>query len=205
MQTELTSQQKRQKFLWEARDLVIGAALPFVVMCIFSSMIIMFAGMNDLTVRLIAIIGGDILLVAAYVIFGRQNGATGYRKYYLNETKRALNSTESKVIYKTGEYALWKGFVIPFISCIPFIILQVINICYANAFCTFMLSYACGWAYYPLQGTGAPEAVNFVFIILPVAAHAVGYVLGMKKEEKIQAQIAEESERIKNAKKKGRK
>lgn len=204
MQTELTPQQKRQKILWEARDLLLGAAFPFIIMCIFSSTIIMFADMNDLAVRLIAVIGGDILLAAAYVIFGRQNGATGYRKYYLNETKRALNSAESKVIYKTGEYALWKGFVIPLISCIPFIIFQVIDICYTNTFCQFMLRYACGWAYYPLHGLGVHEAVNFVLIVIPVAAHAAGYVLGMKREEKIQSAIAEESEKKKNVKKGGR-
>ena len=200
MQTELTPQEKRQKFLWEARDLIIGAALPFVIMCIFSSTIILFADTDDLTVQLIAIIGGDILLAAAYFIFGRQNGATAYRKYYLNETKRALNSSDKKVIYKTGEYALWKGFAIPLISCVPFIILQIINICAPNTFCEFMLRYACGWAYFPLHAAGVHEAVNFVFIVIPVAAHVAGYILGMKKEEKIQAQVAEESARIRKKK-----
>ncbi len=202
MDNTLTPAEKRQKILWEFGDLLLGAVLPFIIMCLFSCTIIMFAETEDIAIHLIAVIGGDVLLAAAYVIFGRQNGATAYRKFYLNQTKRALDSKEKKVIYKTGEYALWKGFVIPLISCVPYIIIQIINICAPNSFCTFILMYACGWAYYPLYYTSAPEAVKFVFIVIPVAAHAAGYVLGMRKEEKIQAQVAEESAKLKKKKRK---
>ena len=201
MQIELTSEEKRQKFLWEARDLVLGALLPFIIMLLFSCTIIMFADSGDLAVRLVAVIGGNILLAAAYVIFGRKNGATAYNRFYVNQTKRSLNSKEKAVLYKTGEYALWKGFAIPLISCIPYIIFQLINIFAPNAVCNFALRYAFGWAYYPFGIAGLHEAVNFVMIIVPVAAHVIGYYTGMRKEERIQAELAEQTQAKSNRKK----
>ncbi len=201
MEKVLSAAEKRQKILWEIRDLLIGAAFPFVIMCIFSSTIIMFGDSDDIAIQILAILGGNIMLIAAFIIFGRQNGAVSYRKYYLNETKRRLNSSDKRAIYKTGEYALWKGIVIPLITCIPFIIVQIINIAVPNTFCLFVLKYVCGWAYYPLSKAGVHEAVNFVFIIIPVASHLGGYVLGMLKEQKLQAQLAEENEKAKKRKK----
>lgn len=201
MERVLTPAEKRQKILWEIRDLLIGAAFPFVIMCIFSSTIIMFGDTDDILVSVLAILGGDALLIAAYVIFGRQNGAVSYRRYYLNETKRRLDSSDKRAIYKTGEYALWKGIVIPLITCIPFIIFQIINIAIPNTFCIFALKYLCGWAYLPFTKAGVHEAANFVFIIIPVAAHLAGYILGMLKEQKLQAQLAEEKAKSKKHKK----
>ena len=193
METKLSRSDRRQKILYEISDLLLGALLPFVITCILSSAIIMFAASQDLAIQLIAVVGGDIFLIAAFVAFGKQNGAHAYRTYYLNETKRKLNNTEKKVVFRTGEYALWKGFVIPLIACVPFIIVQLLHIIVPNDVLLFILQYVCGWAYYPLSMAKVPEAVNFVFIIVPIAAHVAGYVAGMRKEEKIQAQIAEES------------
>ncbi|MGN0818221.1 MAG: hypothetical protein ACI4L9_04555 [Candidatus Coproplasma sp.] len=198
--SNLSTAEKRQKILWEIKDLLIGAAFPFIVMCVFSSTIIMFGASEDLAIQLIAVIGGDLMLLAAYVIFGRQNGATAYRKTVLNASKRSLNSSDKRVLYATGEYALWKGLVIPFITCVPFIIFQIIDLCCTNMFTTFMLQYACGWAYYPIYLTGAPQALDFLFLVIPVAAHLVGYVLGKKKE--LEAQAAEEGKRAKDKKRK---
>lgn len=201
MQLELTSEEKRQKILWEARDLLLGALLPFIIMLLFSCTIIMFADSDDLAVQLVAVVGGNVLLAAAYVIFGRKNGATAYNKSYVNHTKRSLNSKEKSVIYGTGEYALWKGFVIPLISCIPYIIIQLINIFAPNTACEFALRYAFGWAYYPLNIAGLHEAFNFVFIVMPVAAHVIGYYTGMRKEERIQAELVEQTQAKNNRKK----
>ncbi|MGN0814398.1 MAG: hypothetical protein ACI4MH_04110 [Candidatus Coproplasma sp.] len=200
--SDLSSAEKRQKFLWELKDLLVGAAFPFIIMCIFSSTIIMFASSEDLAIELLAVIGGNVLLLAAYVIFGRQNGATAFHKFVLNETKRSLNSSDKRSIYATGEYAVWKGVVIPLITCIPFIIFQIVDLIYPNAFTSFMLQYACGWAYFPISLTGAPQALDFLFIILPVGAHLAGYILGKKKEEKLQEEIQEESQKIKSKKRK---
>lgn len=202
MATELNAQQKRNKFKLEFLDLLTGAMFPLVIMLLFSCTIIMFAASDDLAVALVAVIGGDILLAGAYVIFGTKNGATAYRMFYLNETKRALNNTEEKVIFKTGEYALWKGFAIPALACVPYIVVQLINICAPNMVCTFLLEYAFGWAYYPFKLAGLPEALNFIFIIFPMAAHAVGYVYGKEKQKKIQAEEAAESEKPKKGRRK---
>lgn len=202
MEEQLTARDKRLKVMYEGLDLLLGALLPFIMMCIISSMIIMFAAMDDLVISLVAVIGGDAFLIAAFVAFGRQNGATAYRRFYLNETKRKLGNKEKKVVFGTGEYALWKAFVIPVIACVPFIIFQIVNIIWPNTFCEFILQYACGWAYYPFKMAGLHEALNLIFIIVPVISHAAGYVSGMRKEERIQARIAEESAKLKKKKKK---
>ena len=161
--------QKGNKFLMELGDLITGALLPFIVMLIFGSTITMFAGMSDVAVQLTA-------------CFGTKNGSVAYRKLYVNQTKRALNSSELKVVYGTGEYAFWKGIVIPFISCVPYLIFQIINIAAPNSH----------------------EALGIVMIAVPITAHAAGYFVGMRKEEKLQAQL-EATNAEEKAKKKKRK
>jgi hypothetical protein len=198
----LTKAEKRQKVWWEIKDLLAGAAFPFIILIIFSTSIMMFAEYNDLAVRILAIVGGLLLIIIAYIIFGRQNGATAYRKFILGTKKRELGSSDKKAIYATGEYAIYKGFLIGFITTIPYIILQAINLIVPNTVVEFLLMYACGWAYYPFKFFGAPEAVNFVMILLPVCVHALGYILGKIKETKIQEKIAEESAKFKKKKKK---
>ncbi len=204
MDNKLTSEQLRQKIWWEFLDLLTGALLPLVIMLLFSCTIIMFADSDDLAVQLVAVIGGDILLAAAYFIFGSKNGSTAYRKFYLNETKRALDSAEKQALYRTGEYSLWKGFVIPLISCVPYVVVQVINACAPNQVCTFLLIYAFGWAYFPFTLAGLHQALGLVMLVVPVAAHAAGYVYGKCKEEKLQAQL-EATNADGKAKKKGKK
>jgi hypothetical protein len=203
LKSNLTGAEKREKVLWEIKDLLAGMAFPFIIMIIFSATIIMFAGFEDETVEAIALIGGEVLIIAAFIIFGMQNGATAYRKYILGEQKRKLNSSDKKSIYRTGEYAVWKGLVIGFATTVPFIIFQAINLIVPNTFCEFILLYACGWAYYPISLLGIPQAIDFVMIILPVGVHFLGYYLGMKKEMRIQQIIAEESKKA-NKKKKNR-
>jgi hypothetical protein len=202
LETELTKEEKRQKFWWEVRDLIIGAALPFMLLIIFSTTIIMFASLDDTAIEALAIVGGEVLVIAAYIIFGRQNGATAYRKYILGSKKRQFGTEDKKAIYKTGEYALWKGALIGFLTTLLFIIFQIINLAAPNNFCQFILLYACGWAYYPLTIFNLPEGLNFIMIIIPVASHMLGYFLGKKKEIKMQERVAEEQAKQKNKKKK---
>lgn len=181
-----------RKILLELKDLLVGAAFPFVIMVVFGTSLLIFAAVNDLAIRLIAIIGGDLFIAAAYVVFGKQNGSVAYRKSVLGGQKRELNSSDEKAIYKTGEYALWKGFVIPLIACVPYIIIQIIAIAAPNTFCKFMLEYVFGWAYFPVTLAGGHQALCLLMILFPVAAHAIGYVVGRNVEEKAQAKIAEE-------------
>lgn len=202
MSAQLTKREKNEKFWGEVKDLLIGAAFPFVIMIVFSTSIIMFASFDDLAIQIIATVGGEALLVVAFVIFGRQNGASAYRKFVLHERKRALNSSDKKSIYKTGEYALWKGFVIPLIVTVPFLVFQIVNLCSPNSFTEFILLYACGWAYFPLSFFGAHQAYNFILIALPVGVHAAGYAAGKRKEEAIQKKIEEENAKLSKKRKK---
>ena len=67
-----------------------------------------------------------------------------------------------------------------------------------------MLMYAFGWAYYPFTLAGLHEALGIVMIAVPIIAHAAGYFVGMRKEEKLQAQL-EATNAEEKAKKKKRK
>ncbi len=191
-----------RKILLEIKDLLAGIAFPLIVMLVISSTILAYASYTkDIAVSLIALIGGEIMITAALVVFGRANGGAAYRKTVLNAQKRGLGSTDVTVVCKTGEYALWKGVLIGAVLCMPFLIFQTIELCYANSVCSFCLQYMCGWAYFPFSYLGESyQALNFIMIILPVAAHTLGYHLGKLKQQKIQSAIAEQ-----NSAKKGRK
>ncbi|MDE6691064.1 MAG: hypothetical protein K2K04_03755 [Clostridia bacterium] len=188
--------------MWlELLEILSDVAFPIIGMIVINTTIISFASYHDFTTSILALIGGEIMMTVALVIFGRANGNAAYNKTVLNNQKRALGSTEEKVVCGAGEYALWKGVLIGAILCIPFVLLQIIELCYHNAFCEFCLKYVCGWAYYPFSYLGKGyQALNFIMVILPIAAHTVAYYLGKLKQIKIQEAVA-----AKNASKKRRK
>lgn len=189
--------------MWlEFLEILSDVAFPFIVMTVISTSIIAFASYSgDLGISVTALIGGEIMIIASLVIFGRANGNAAYNKTVLNNQKRALGSTEEKVVCGTGEYALWKGVLAGAILCIPFVIFQIIELCYHNFVSDFCLQYVCGWAYYPFSYLGKGyQALNFILIILPVTTHTVAYYLGKLKQIKIQEAVAE-----RNANKKRRK
>lgn len=190
-----------RRALLEFYDIMAGVAFPFIVMLVISSTVILFASFSgDIGISLVALIGGEIMMIAALIAFGRANGNAAYAKTVLNNQKRGLGSTDEKVLAKTGEYSLWKGILIGAILCIPFLIVQIIELCYDNSVCTFCLQYMFGWAYYPFSYLGKDyQALNLIMIILPIGTHALGYFLGKLKQIKIQQAVAE-----KNANKKGR-
>jgi len=191
-----------RKALLEIKDLLTGVAFPFIITLVISSTILVFASYSgELAVSIIATVGGEAMLIAALIIFGRANGSAAYKKTALNSQKRELGSKEEQVLCRTGEYAVWKGIVIGLILCVPFLIFQTIELCYHNLVCSFCLQYMCGWAYYPFSYMGEGfQTLNYILIIVPVGAHTLGYWLGKLKQEKLQRQIAET-----NAEKKGRK
>ena len=118
-----------KKVLAEIKDILVGLAFPVIVMLVISSTILVYASYTeDLAVSLIACIGGEILLTASLVIFGRANGLAAYKKTALNAQKRELGSREEGVLNRTGEYALWKGALIGVILALPFIIFQSIQL-----------------------------------------------------------------------------
>lgn len=163
---------------------------------ILSACIVLFIDYtNELPLKAVILAIGEILLIVAYVIFGRQNGITAVRRGLQSQKKRNANSDDIKAYYKTGEYALYKGFLIGFISCIPFIIFQFIGVFVHNKIYTFVLRYAFGWAVYPFVLIGEiSDWVNFVAIIFPVCIHAAAYYWGAWKERKNQQKVAEAQE-----------
>ncbi len=172
-------------------------------MLVLSSTITLFADYQaDLGVSLTALIGGEIMFAAALVIFGRANGSEAYSTTLLHEQKRELGSTDERVLCRTGEYALWKGALIAAILCVPFIIVQIIELCYPNVVCSYCLKYMFGWAYYPFSYLGESyQALNFIMILLPLTAHTVGYYFGKRKQIQIQEAVAEQNANKKRRKK----
>lgn len=193
---------KGRKIWLEIKDILTGVAFPFILTLVLSSTVIRYAGYKaDLAISIVACVGGEAMLIAALVMFGRYNGAAAYKKNLLHEQKRELGSQDERVGYRTGEYALWKGVVIGAVLCIPFLVFQTIELCAPNVVCQFCLNYICAWAYYPLSYAGENlEGLNYICVIIPIAAHTVGYYLGKIKQIKVQKQLEET-----NAKKKGRK
>ncbi len=183
-----------RKIWLEFKDILAGVAFPFMLSLVLSTTIILYASYSsqDLGVSLVALIGGELMLGAAFLIFGRANGSAAYKKTVSNAQKRELNSTDERVLCHTGEYALWKGVLIGFIPCIPFVIFQTIELIFSNVVCSFCLKYICGWAYYPFHYLGEKfQALNYVIVIFPVAMHVIGYHLGKLKQIKIQEEIAQ--------------
>ena len=149
---ETTDNKKSNKILYEIRDMLTGAAFPIMLQLIFSTSIILFADYNEEPVlQVFVLVFGEILLAGAYVVFGRQNGLAAYRRTVLGEKKRAGGTADKRALYKTGEYALWKGFVIGAVSCVPFVVFQFIQCVAPNIVCEFILKYAFGWAVYPFS------------------------------------------------------
>lgn len=201
---EFNSQQKRQRILLEIKDLLVGAAFPLMLQLVLSASVIMLSAYGgDKAVEILVVVVGELMLGAAYFIFGRQNGVSAYRKTVLTQKKRDLNSTDIKVYYRTGEYAIWKGVVIGVISVIPFMIFEFINCLAQNSVCEFILKYAFGWAACPFEviDSSLSEWLNFLWIIFPVAVHTGAYVFGAKREEKRQT-VLQQAQEIKDKKKK---
>lgn len=190
MEDEIKSEQPavdpKRKVLLEIKDILTGLAFPFILMLVISATIIVYASYaDDMAVSLIALIGGEIMIAASLIIFGRANGSAAYNKTLLNAQKRELGSTDERVVCHTGEYEIWKGALIGFILCVPFILFQIIELCVHNVVTSFCLQYMCGWAYFPFSYLGTDyQALGFVMIILPVGAHTLGYHLGKLKRLK---------------------
>lgn len=182
--------------------MLTGAAFPLMLQLVFSASIILFADYSEETaLRLVALFGGEFMLIGAYLLFGRQNGSVAYRNKIQNEKKRELGTSELKPLYKTGEYALYKGFIIGFISTIPFIFVEFIQCLAPNTVCEFLLKYAFGWAAYPfavieeIPSVGdLSEWLNFIWVVFPVCIHAGAYFWGASLEMKRQKKLAEANE-----------
>lgn len=191
-----------KKILWEALDLLTGAAFPFMLQLVFSASVILFAdyGGVDLALAVVILVIGELFVGAAYFVCGRQNGVTALRRGVQNAKKRAAGSDDLKAVLGVGEYSMYKGFLIGFITCLPFMLFQFIECVAHNSFCDFLLKYAFGWAAYPFKLAGQSVEggispwLNFIWIIYPIAVHAFAYWFGASKERKRQQIVAEAQE-----------
>ena len=184
-------QNKGKKIKLELVDLLSGAAFPLMLMIVLSASIMSFASSDDLTLDIVILVVGEILLAAVLIIFGRQNGVVAYRKSVQQGKKREIGTGDTKALWGVGEYNVYKGFVIGFIACIPFIIFQIINCALPNSFCEFLLKYAFGWAYYPLSFANVSQWLNLLWTIPALCVHALGYYIGGLTEKKKQDAMAE--------------
>ena len=200
---ELNGKQKRQKILLEIKDILVGAAFPVMLQLVLSASIILFADtQGELAIQAFALGVGEIMLIAAYIIFGRQNGVSAYRKFVVSQKKREMPNPDVKVFYKTGEYALWKAVVIGAVTVLPFMLFEFIQCLAPNTFCEFILKYAFGWAAYPFKVFGVEiEWLNFVWIVIPIGVHTGAYYWGGRIEKKRQL-LLEQAQNIKDKKKK---
>lgn len=187
--------------VWEEiKDLCTGAAFPLIVMLVLCASIVSYASYGEeVELAIAAVVLGDVMLVIAYVIFGKQNGIAGLRKSILQSKKRELGTADFNARHGVGEYALWKGFVIAFITCLPFLLVQVIGGAAPNSVCSFLLEYAFGWAYYPLSFAGVSVWCNLIWIIPLCAVHAGAYAYGAHKERERQNKVIE-AQRLKDKK-----
>lgn len=176
------------KKLWfEVKDMLAGAAFPFMLMAVLSASIIQWVtSTDDGVLRGAIMVVGEAFLIAAYSIFGRQNGIVAYRKTSQQSKKRELGTTDPRALWGTGEYALYKGFVIAFITCIPYMIFEIIECSAPNFFCETVLSYGFGWAFYPFRLCGASGWFGLLLVIPLTGVHALAYYLGARGERKRQ-------------------
>lgn len=177
----------------ELKDLVTGAAFPLMLSLILSSTVISYAAYgneDDLGLKIVVLVVGEVLVFAATVIFGKQNGVTAYKRTVQNGNKRNVNSNDIGSKLYIGEYSLVRGALIPVISCIPFLVFQIVGAAYHNDVCEFALMYAFGWAYFPFGLAKLSPWLNLLWVIPYVGAHMAAYAWGGKTEKRKQDQLA---------------
>lgn len=186
---------KRTAFLYEAKDVFAGTAFPLMLQMILS---VTFIGMatafsvDDLLLAIIMLSIGELFVGAAYFIFGRQSGIASVRRIVQNAKKREIGTNDKKALLYIGEYSAYKGFLMGFLSCVPYIIFQIIECAAPNMFCEFVLEYVFGWAAIPLtlgQIKISPW-FNLLFVFYPVAVHGLAYIFGAHREWNKQQKVA---------------
>ena len=187
---------KKAVFLYETKDVLSGTAFPLMLQMILS---VTFIGMatafseDDLLLSIIMLCIGELFVGAAYFIFGRQSGITSVRKIVQNAKKREIGTSDKQALLCIGEYSAYKGFLIGFISCIPYIVFQIIQCAAPNSFCDFVLQYVFGWAalFLPaIAGSGVSKWYNFLLVLFPVTVHGVTYIIAAYREWAKQQKVA---------------
>ena len=86
MKSDLTAEEKRKGLGLEIKDVLAGAAFPFMLTLILSATVLNFIayGGDDLGIQILILVVGEIMIIVATVIFGKQNGVTAYKKTIQN-------------------------------------------------------------------------------------------------------------------------
>lgn len=179
--------EKGLRFWYELRDLLAGAAFPFMLQLIINATFIGLTSSiiqtNDIALSIVMLSIGEVLMGVAYFIFGRQNGATSVKKILNHSKKLEIGSKDKQAEFGTGEYSAYKGFLIALITCVPYMIFQLVQCCAPNSFCGFLLQYVFGWAAIPFTfAENISPWLNFLFVLYPVAVHAFAYIFFAHKE-----------------------
>ena len=149
-------------------------------------------GESDLALAIVMLCIGEAFIAAAYFIFGRFSGITSVRRLVQHAKQRDIGTSDKQALLYTGEYSAYKGFVMGAISCLPYIIFQIIQCAAPNNFCYFILQYVFGWAALPLTfAKGVSPWLNLLFVIYPVAVHGAAYIFGAHKEWNKQQKMAQ--------------
>lgn len=187
---------KKTVFLYETKDVLSGAAFPIMLQVILS---VTFIGMttafgnDDFGLSIVLLCIGELFVGVAYFIFGRQSGVISVRKIVQNAKKRQIGTSDKQALLSIGEYSAYKGFLIAFISCVPYIIFQIIECAVHNTFCDFVLQYVFGWAALPLTFAESKLSpwLNLIFVLYPVVVHGLSYVLSAHREWNKQQKVAQ--------------
>lgn len=184
------------KFKYELFDMFSGVAFPLMLQMILSATFIGMTsafGSEDRALAIVLLCVGEVAMGVAYFIFGRQSGITSVRKLVLHTKKCEIGTTDRQALLGIGEYSAYKGFLIGFISCVPYIIFQIIQCAAPNAFCDFILQYVFGWAALPFTFAEAELSpwLNLLFILFPTAVHGVAYIICAHREWDRQQKVAE--------------
>lgn len=185
---------KAKKFLLEAKDMLAGAAFPFMLMLILG---VSFIGMvptltGDKVLSIVLLVIGEVLFALALIIFGKQSGVTSVRKLVSHAKKLELGIKDEQSVLAIGEYSAYKGFLIGFICCVPYIIFQLLERFTNVQFFTFILRYVFPCiAIFPYNAQNVSGWYNFLMMFFPVIVHGVAYIIGAHLEWKKQQQAAE--------------
>lgn len=176
---------KKRLFKEEFLDICAGVAFPMIVQIMFSVTIIMFAdyAATELWIGIVALVVGEAFIFVAYFMFGNKNGSVAYTNFVVAEQIRVDGQPDYR---RGGEYKPYKGFLIGFISTIPYLIFHIFYCIFPNAdFLEFILLFGFGWAVYPIYlGTNSINALSMLFVFVLTAIHGVGYIVGKNKEFK---------------------
>lgn len=176
---------KKRLIKEEFFDICAGIAFPMIVQLMFSATIIIFADYvgTSLWISILALVIGEGFILAAYYLFGNKSGSVAYTNFVVAEQIRVDGQPDYK---RGGEYAPYKGFLIGFISTIPYLIVHIFYCIFPNAsFLEFFLYFGFGWAVYPIYlGTQSISAFSMLLVIVLTVVHGVGYIVGKKQEFK---------------------